>query len=100
MTTQVEATDLRAEARRWVRKKRILYTIVGIYGVLSIMWFAIHMADATENIWFYWPMLGTGIAVAVTAIVLFGIGGLFGAGWELRQIEHYLRQRSEQLRSA
>jgi hypothetical protein len=45
-------------------------------------------------------MLGTGIAVAVTAIVLFGIGGLFGVGWEQRQIERYLRQRSEQLRSA
>lgn len=93
MTTQLEAADLRVEARRWVRKKRILYTILGIYGVLSIMWFAIDMADGTENLWFYWPMLGAGIAVAVAAVVLLGVGGLFGVGWEQRQIDRYLQQR-------
>jgi hypothetical protein len=42
--------DMRAEAQRWVRKKRILYTILGIYGVLSLMWFAIDMADGTESL--------------------------------------------------
>jgi hypothetical protein len=87
--------DLRAEAQRWVRRKRILYTILGIYAALSVMWFAIDMADGTENLWFYWPMLGTGIGVAVTAVVLFGIGGLFGVGWEQRQIDRYLQQRGE-----
>jgi hypothetical protein len=85
--------DLRAEARRWVRKQRILYTILGIYAALSVMWFAIDMADGTENLWFYWPMLGTGIGVAVTASVLFGIGGVFGVGWEQRQIDRYIQQR-------
>jgi TctA family transporter len=84
---------LRAEAQRWVRRKRILYTIVGIYAVLSVMWFAIDMADGTENLWFYWPMLGAGIPVAVVAIVLFGMGGLFGLGWEQRQIERYVQRR-------
>jgi hypothetical protein len=44
-------------------------------------------------------MLGTGIAVAVTAVVIFGIGGLFGVGWEQRQIERYLRQRGAQVRN-
>ena len=35
-------------------------------------------------------MLGTGIAVAITGIVLLGIGGLFGAEWERREIDKYL----------
>jgi len=85
--------DLRAEARRWVRRKRIFYSILGIYVVLSLMWFAIDMADGTESLWFYWPMLGAGIAVAVTSVVLLGMGGLFGVGWEQRQIDRYLQQR-------
>ena len=85
--------DVRAEAHRWVRRKRILYTILGIYAVLSLMWFAIDMADGTENLWFYWPMLGTGVVVAVTGVTLLGVGGLFGAGWEQRQVERYLQQR-------
>jgi uncharacterized membrane protein YuzA (DUF378 family) len=92
-TGQPQPQGLRAEAQRWVRRKRILYTIVGIYAVLSVMWFAIDMADGTESLWFYWPMLGAGIAVAVVAIVLLGIGGLFGLGWEQRQIERYVQRR-------
>jgi 2TM domain len=77
------------EARRWVRRKRILYTILGVYLVLSLMWFLIDMADGTESLWFYWPMLGAGIGVAVVAVVMLGVGGLFGANWERRQIERY-----------
>jgi 2TM domain len=88
-----EAQDLRAEAQRWVRRRRILYTILGIYAVLSLMWFAIDMADGTENLWFYWPMLGTGVVVAITAVVLLGLGGPFGVDWEQRQVERYLQQR-------
>jgi two-component system, LytTR family, sensor kinase len=87
-----EPQELRSEAERWVRKLRVLYTILGIYAALSLMWFAIDMADGTESLWFYWPMLGVGLAVAVTAIVLIGVGGLFGAGWEQRRVERYLRQ--------
>jgi 2TM domain len=84
--------QLRADAQRWVRRQRILYTILGVYAVLSLMWFAIDMADGTENLWFYWPMLGTGIGVAITAIVLLGVGGLFGIGWEQRQVDRYVKQ--------
>ena len=92
-TPPPDASALRAEAQRWVRRKRIFYAILGIYAALSLMWFAIDMADGTESLWFYWPMLGTGIGVAVTAIVLFGIGGVFGVGWEQRQIDRYMQHR-------
>jgi 2TM domain len=64
-----------------------------VYLPLSGMWFAIDMADGTENLWFYWPMLGVGTAVAVVAIVLFGTGGLFGVSWERRHVERYVRDR-------
>jgi hypothetical protein len=37
-------------------------------------------------------MLGTGIGVAITAIVLLGLGGLFGIGWEQRQVDRYVKQ--------
>jgi hypothetical protein len=82
-----------AEARRYVRRKRIFYTVLGVWVALSLMWFVIDMSDDSSSVWFYWPMLGTGIAVAVTGIVLLGIGGLFGADWERREIDKYLGRR-------
>jgi hypothetical protein len=84
--------ELRAEAHRWIRRRRILYTILGVYAVLSLMWFAIDMADGTENLWFYWPMLGLGAVVFVTAVVIGGVGGVFGTDWERRQVDRYVRQ--------
>jgi 2TM domain len=86
--------EAREEARRYVRRKRIFYTLFGAWIALSLMWFTIDMLDdGTESLWFYWPMFGTGIALAISAIAVLGIGGLFGADWEQREIDKYLRRR-------
>jgi 2TM domain len=86
------------EARRYVRRKRIFFMVLGIWIALSLMWFLIDMRDDSSSIWFYWPMLGTGIAVAITGVVLLGVGGLFGADWEQREIDKYLRRRGSEPR--
>jgi 2TM domain len=84
------------EARRYVRRKRILYTVVGIWLALCLMWFTIDMLDDSSSFWFYWPMLGTGIGVAITAIALLGVGGLFGVDWERKEIDKYLHRRGNE----
>jgi hypothetical protein len=88
-------SQAREEARRYVRRKRILYTILGIWLALSLMWFTIDMLDGGDSLWFYWPMMGTGIAVAITGVALLGIGGLLGPEWEQREIDKYLRRRGD-----
>jgi len=95
--TSDDRNSARDEARRWVRRKRIFYTIVGIYLSLSLMWFTIDMLDGPDSLWFYWPMFGTGLGVLVTGVVMGALGGLFGAGWERRQVEKYLEQRSDRI---
>src|SRR5262245_55913255 len=85
-----EAVD---EARRYVRRKRIFYIVLGVWIALCVMWFVIDMTDDSSSIWFYWPVFGSGIAVAITGIVLLGIGGLFGIEWERREIDKYLRRQ-------
>ena len=96
MAADQDANTRRDEARRWVRRKRIFYTVVGIYLALSLMWFAIDLLDDSSGYWFYWPMLGTGLGVVVTGVVLGGLGGLFGTDWERREIERYLRRSGDQ----
>jgi 2TM domain len=95
MTADRDPDDRRKEARRWVRRKRIFYTVVGIYLCLSLMWFTIDLLDDSSGFWFYWPMLGMGLAVIVTGVVLGGLGGLFGANWERREVDKYMRRSDD-----
>jgi 2TM domain len=91
--------DALEDARRHVRRKRIFYGVLGVWIALCVMWFLIDLTDDSSSWWFYWPMAGSGTAVAITGIVLLGIGGLFGADWERREIDKYLRRRGEPRRS-
>jgi hypothetical protein len=59
------------------------------------MWFAIDLLDDSTGYWFYWPMLGTGVGVVVTGIVLGGLGGPFGADRERRQAETYVERERD-----
>ncbi len=40
--------------------------------------------------WFYWPLLGWGIGVAVHAVSAYGFFGLFGRDWEEREIRRLM----------
>jgi TctA family transporter len=81
----------REEARRWVRRKRNFYTILVVYLGLSVLWFAIDVLTGTDDWWFFWPMLGAGVLVAIIGIAMFGISGLFRGDWERRQVDKYLQ---------
>jgi TctA family transporter len=85
--------DRQQEARRFVQRKRRFYTVLVVYLALCLLWFAIDMLTGTDDLWFYWPVLGAGLIVAVIGIAMFGIGGLFGADWERRQVDRYLQRR-------
>jgi 2TM domain-containing protein len=84
--------EARQEALRYVRRKRIFFLVLGIWLALSVMWFLIDILDDGRLNWFFWPMLGTGIGVVITGLVLLGIGGLFGPDWEQREVDKYLRR--------
>jgi hypothetical protein len=86
--------DAREAARRWARRKRIFLTVVVVYLALSVLWFAIDMLTGTDDLWFYWPMLGAGLIVAVIGVAMFGTAGLFGPSWERRQVDKYLERHS------
>jgi putative flippase GtrA len=82
----------REAARRWVRRKRTFLTILVVYLTLSVLWLAIDLLTG-DDLWFYWPVLGAGVIVALIGIAMFGLGGLFGGDWERRQIDRYLQRR-------
>ena len=43
--------ELLDEARRYVRRKRIFFTVLGVWVALCVMWFAIDMTDDSSSVW-------------------------------------------------
>ena len=57
------------------------YAHFGTYIVMSIFFFVLNYFTSYGQWWFYWPMLGWGLAIALRAIKVFG----FGSEWEERK---------------
>lgn len=48
--------------------------------------------------WFWFPMFGWGIGIAIHAYKVFVGGGVLGRNWEKRKIEQFMREEEEQNR--
>jgi len=41
-------------------------------------------------LWFYWPLLGWGIGIAIHGLSVFVFGQFFGSEWEERKIKEIM----------
>jgi hypothetical protein len=84
------------KAKKRVREIRGFYTHLGVYVLINAMLLLINIATSPDVLWFYWPLLGWGIAVALHAIRVFGAGRWFGADWEEKKIDELMREGDAQ----
>jgi hypothetical protein len=79
----------RAKRRVDMLKAFYLHLLVYISVMLGLLLIDIFSG---EGWWFYWPMIGWGIAVAVHGAVVLVTGGQFGRDWEERKIHEYMER--------
>ncbi|MGB0921495.1 MAG: 2TM domain-containing protein [Alphaproteobacteria bacterium] len=94
-TTERTRTPSREEreAQRYVKRlKRFYMQAVGA-GVLVVFLFIVNIMTSPSYLWFLWPALGFGVALAVQAVALFGLNDLFGPEWEERQMAKRLNKK-------
>ena len=74
-----EAAEKRAEDLQG------FYTHLLVYGVVNLGLFVINLLTKGDGgtWWFYWPLAGWGIGLAVHALVTFG--GVFSDDWKERK---------------
>ena len=94
--------DFDGEAEKWartqVREERDFYShLASFAGVIGLL-FVIDVLTGS-GWWFYWPMLGWGIAVVVHAFQVFG-GRRFGAAWESKKVSDLLESPGNRNRPA
>lgn len=81
------------QARKRARELREFYAHVTVYVVVNLVLtvglFTINWLASPDNWWFFWPLIGTGVAwgigVALHAVQVFGSDTYFGEGWEERK---------------
>ena len=89
--THKEGTMSTQETRYQSAKKRVealrgFYVHLTVYVLINLLLCAINLLTSPDSLWFYWPLLGWGIAVALHALRVFGAGRWFGADWEEKKI--------------
>ncbi len=77
-------------ARKRVEELREFYRHLVTYLVVNAFLFALNKLTSPGHDWFIWPLLGWGIGIVIHAASVFGIGRLWGEGWEERKIQEIM----------
>ena len=92
---------LERKARTKVLAKKGFYIHFGIFAIMSLFLLAINLLTNPASLWFYYPVVSWGVAVAIQYLVTFGVPGsdILSEEWEQRELERemYIMQRKKQL---
>ena len=89
-----EITFQRAKKR--VEALRGFYIHLFVYVVVNLFLFLLNIITSPDVLWFYWPLLGWGIAIVVHALSVFwGIDRPFGADWEEKKVREIMEKEDQ-----
>jgi len=88
----MEEREKYERAERRVKQLKSFYSHLVTYIGGMVVLFFVDYTDRGGTWWFYWPLLGWGVAVAIHAFET------FGTGWEKKKIRQLLEkeEREEQ----
>lgn len=78
------------KARERVAALRDFYRHLGVYVIVNLGLFLINMATSPETLWFIWPLMGWGIAIALHALRVFVEQP--GSSWEEKKIAELMQE--------
>ncbi|MGJ5621085.1 2TM domain-containing protein [Sulfitobacter sp. MF3-043] len=67
----MESSDEYQSAKKRVEAKMGFYTHLSVYAAVILFLAIINFVTSSGTIWFHWPMLGWGFAVAIHAALVF-----------------------------
>ena len=79
-------------AKKRVEALRGFYIHLGVYVLVNTLLFLINITASPDGLWFFWPLLGWGIALVLHAFSVFGSGRLLGADWEEKKIRQIMEK--------
>ena len=80
------------KAKERVEAIKGFYKHLTVYVVVNLFLFSINMIVSPDVLWFIWPLMGWGIAIALHALSVLGFSGGFGADWEERKTRELMEK--------
>ena len=80
------------KAKKRVEALKGFYVHLTVYVLVNLLLCTINLLTSPGRLWFYWPLLGWGIAVALHALRVFGAGLGLGTEWEEKKIAEMMEQ--------
>ncbi len=94
--SQEYINDSYVRARKQVEElKGFYYSLISYVLVIPFLIFIWYRFTSNTIQWFWFPMFGWGIGLAIHAYRVFVDNGAFGKNWEKRKIEEYMRKEDE-----
>jgi 2TM domain len=91
MDQDQEQKQKRIQAQQQVAKLKGFYGHLTVYVVVMTLLFIIN-ALSQGPWWFYWPLLGWGIGLALHALGVFGLDRFLGPEWEEKKIDEIMKR--------
>ena len=79
-------------AKKRVEEIKSFYSHLFIYLAVNLGLFLINILTSPRALWFYWPLIGWGIAIVIHAFNVFGTEKILGENWEEKKIKQLLEK--------
>lgn len=96
MSAQMNLDPGYQRARQRVLALRGFYVHLLVFIVVNAFLFALNLITSAGQWWFYWPLLGWGVGLALHAVVALGADNWWGRDWEERKIHELLDKEDKQ----
>lgn len=97
--SQESLNDDYVRARKRVEElKAFYYSLISYVFVIPFLVFIWYQYSSNTIQWFWFPTFGWGLSLVIQAYRVFVDDGAFGAGWEKRKIEEYMKKDDEKKR--
>ena len=93
-----------ANADRYNKAQKRVEEIKGFYGnltsyvVVNIGLLVLNLLTSPNHLWFFWPLFGWGIGVAIHGMKVFNYLPFFDQEWEQKKIKKFM-EKEQQLKN-
>ena len=77
-------------AKKRVAALRRFRVHLTVYLIVNTGLFLLDVITSPSSFWFFWPLMGWGIGVAMHALNVYSFEGRFGTDWEERKIKEIM----------